>query len=274
VYYSSILRLLEHLGVGHSLLDDTAEEVFWIAARRFRSVSRGGEHAFLCGVTVHVVSDLLRRTRGNVPTLDPLKLPERVAGEPCAAGQLDQHEAHVLLCTALRHLPLELRTVFVLFELEGLSIKEIAALEELPLGTTSLRLRQARKAFQVIAKHLHTTVTERLQPVDDQEALQAGFERQLLAAPRRNALPKGTTAEAWSRFIASTGAIVAFGRLASPHSSVTRPTRNTSLKWLAIGAIAGSLLTMAFGMLLSPYITPSAFASSPVSIMAATGTPN
>lgn len=262
------------LGVGHSQLEETAEEVFWIAARRFRSVSPGGEHAFLCSVTVHVVSDLLRRTRGNVPALDPLKLPERVAGEPGADGPLDQHRAHVLLCTALRHLPLELRTVFVLFELEGLSIKEIAALEELPLGTAGSRLRQARQAFQVITKHLHTTVTEHLQTADDPEIAQAGFELQLLGSSRRSIVPKGATAKAWSRFTASTGAIVAIRQLAYPHSSIAHRTRSTSLTWLAIGAITGSVLTLALGELLSPYITPSAFASPPVGIMAASGTNN
>ena len=41
----------------------------------------------------------------------------------------------------------DLREVFVLFEIEELSIQEIAELLEIPLGTVGSRLRRARQAF-------------------------------------------------------------------------------------------------------------------------------
>jgi RNA polymerase sigma-70 factor (ECF subfamily) len=49
---------------------------------------------------------------------------------------------------AVKELPLELREVVVLRELEGLSYKEIAAIAEIPLGTVMSRLARARERLR------------------------------------------------------------------------------------------------------------------------------
>jgi RNA polymerase sigma-70 factor (ECF subfamily) len=48
------------------------------------------------------------------------------------------------------------RTVFVLFELEGYSGEEIAALEGAPVNTIWTRLHHARKDFASIVKRLRS----------------------------------------------------------------------------------------------------------------------
>jgi len=48
----------------------------------------------------------------------------------------------------LAQMPLELRTVFVLFELEEMTTPEIAELVGVPVGTAASRLRRAREEFQ------------------------------------------------------------------------------------------------------------------------------
>ena len=50
----------------------------------------------------------------------------------------------------LDQLSLDLRAVFVLFELEELSTNEIAALLGIPAGTVSSRLHRARDEFQAL----------------------------------------------------------------------------------------------------------------------------
>ena len=49
---------------------------------------------------------------------------------------------------------MDLRTVFVLHELEGLEVRQIAEIEEIPVGTASSRLRRARETFSAIAKRV------------------------------------------------------------------------------------------------------------------------
>ena len=56
---------------------------------------------------------------------------------------------------------MELRTVLVLFELEGLEIRAIAELEQIPVGTASSRLRRAREEFSALARRLRASLTAR-----------------------------------------------------------------------------------------------------------------
>jgi RNA polymerase sigma-70 factor (ECF subfamily) len=48
----------------------------------------------------------------------------------------------------------DLVTVFVLFELEGLSAPEISELVNIPVGTVASRLRRARATFRAAARRL------------------------------------------------------------------------------------------------------------------------
>jgi RNA polymerase sigma-70 factor (ECF subfamily) len=48
-------------------------------------------------------------------------------------------------------MPIDLRTVFVLFEIEEITMAEIAALTGLPSGTVASRLRRAREEFRIQA---------------------------------------------------------------------------------------------------------------------------
>ncbi len=51
-------------------------------------------------------------------------------------------------------MPMEARSVFVLFELEELTVTEIARVLEVPIGTVSSRLRRARELFRAAALRL------------------------------------------------------------------------------------------------------------------------
>jgi RNA polymerase sigma-70 factor (ECF subfamily) len=153
-YYASIWRLLRRLGVERAQLDDATQEVFWVAARRLADIRPGSEHAFLYGVALRVASNVHRRRKARPPTDDIDDLPELADVSPTPEAELDARRARALLDMVLDALPVELRTVLVLFELEGLPVKDIAALEEIPLGTASSRLRRAREAFSIAARRV------------------------------------------------------------------------------------------------------------------------
>lgn len=156
-HYASIWRLLRRCGVPTAQIDDAAQEVFWVAARRLLDIQPGREHSFLYGVALRVASNDVRRRRATPPmsAADDLSL---VADErPSPEEQFEQKRARELLDAVLDGMPLELREVFVLFELEGLEVRDIATIQEIPVGTASSRLRRAREEFSRIAKRVHAT---------------------------------------------------------------------------------------------------------------------
>lgn len=160
-HYGAVFRLLRRLGVPWPELDDAAQEVFWVAARRFSDIEAQREHAFLYGVALRVASNLLRRQRATPPRGDSQALADVADEQPSPEQELQQRQARALLDVALSRLPLELRTVFVLFELEGMQVRDIAELEEIPLGTASSRLRRAREEFSEISKRMRATLAAR-----------------------------------------------------------------------------------------------------------------
>jgi len=157
-YYASIWRLLRRFGVPAAELDDAAQEVFWVAARRLGDIAAGREHPFLYGVAVRVASNLLRRERVTPAGVELAALEELADSGPSPEQQLEAQRARALLELVLCRLPLELRTVFVLFELEGMAIRDIAELQEIPLGTASSRLRRAREEFSAASKRVRATL--------------------------------------------------------------------------------------------------------------------
>jgi RNA polymerase sigma-70 factor, ECF subfamily len=162
-HYASVRRLLRRFGVAAASVDDAAQEVFWVAVRRLADIRAGSEKAFLYGVALRVASNEVRRQNAS-EALSASSEPAQsllVDLAPTPEESLAQRRALQLLQTALEQMPLELRTVFVLFELEGLEVAKIAELEELPVGTASSRLRRARTEFSAVTKRLRATLDKR-----------------------------------------------------------------------------------------------------------------
>jgi RNA polymerase sigma-70 factor, ECF subfamily len=160
-HYGSVTRLLRRLGVRPAQLDDAAQEVFWIAARRLADIQPGKGHAFLYGVALRVAAQETRRQRLAEPIADLEAVPRLRDLEPSPEEQLEKRQARELLDTILAALPAELREVLVLFELEGLEVREIAELQAIPMGTASSRLRRAREEFSAIVKRVRAASSAR-----------------------------------------------------------------------------------------------------------------
>ncbi|HEY3496702.1 MAG TPA: sigma-70 family RNA polymerase sigma factor [Polyangiaceae bacterium] len=151
-----IWRSLRRLGVPLPHVDDAAQQVFEVAARRLGTVEVGRERAFLFKTALFVAAEAQRnaarrRARDGGDAVDELG-----DGGPNPEEATDRSRKRALLDAVLERMPVDERAVFVLFELEELTMAEIARLLELPPGTVASRLRRARETFHREAKRLRS----------------------------------------------------------------------------------------------------------------------
>lgn len=153
-HFSFIWRSLRRLGVAEPAVDDAAQQVFEVAARRFGDLEAGRERAFLFKTALLVALEARRaaaraRSEADGPEIESLHDP---APGPEESALLQENR--LLLDRALAGLGLDERTVFVLYEIEELSLSEIAELVGIPRGTVASRLRSARESFHTEVKRL------------------------------------------------------------------------------------------------------------------------
>lgn len=151
--FQFIWRSLRRLGVPEASVDDAVQRVFEVATRKLPDIRPGAERAFLFGTAVRVAASMRRHVATRRETSDDaLEYREDPGPRPDEATELNQRR--LVLDRILESMPMNLRTVFVLFELERLSTAEIASLLEIPDGTAASRLRRAREYFQTEVRRL------------------------------------------------------------------------------------------------------------------------
>jgi RNA polymerase sigma-70 factor (ECF subfamily) len=145
-YADFVWRSLRRLGVPAADCDDGCQRVWVVVAHKLDNVEAGKLKSFLFAVVVRVASDMRRSLRRR----DRGVLDEHLID--CSANDteslLEQQRARELLDELLGGLSWELRTVFVMFEIEGFSSPEIAEVLNLSRGTVASRLRLAREGFE------------------------------------------------------------------------------------------------------------------------------
>ena len=154
-HFDLVWRAVRRLGVVPEHIDDAVQEVFVVASRRLDAIETGKEKAFLFGVAVRVAADARRtRLRRRRTTEEQEQHAETSELVPSPAELLDHKRARTLLDDIIARLPDDVGAVFMLFELEGLTMAEIASCLDLPAGTVASRLRRAREAFGVAVARL------------------------------------------------------------------------------------------------------------------------
>lgn len=150
-HFNFVWRYLRGLGVPESGVDDAAQQVFLVAAQKIDSIVVGSERSFLVGTALGVAANARRAVarRHEVPDGE---LVVRVDEAPTPEEQTEAKQGLAVLDQFLNQLPEELRVVFLLFELEGMTMAAIAETLGLPPGTVASRLRRAREEFQGMAK--------------------------------------------------------------------------------------------------------------------------
>ncbi len=146
-HYRFIWRSLRRLGVPSAHVDDASQEVFVVATRRIADIEEGRERAFLFATALRIAKDVHRSASRRRETHDEAAVGNAIDPTPSTDELTERKRARETLDRALDALPLDLRAVFVLFEIEELTLTEIAELLAIPRGTAASRLRRAREAF-------------------------------------------------------------------------------------------------------------------------------
>ncbi len=154
-----VFRALRRLGVPEFAADDASQQVWIVVARKLDIIDPARERSYLFGTAMRVASEE-RRARGRrreSPLDDDGEAPldPATGARPSTPDQaLEERRARAFLDAVLETLPMELRAVFVLYELEELTTPEIARMLEIPLGTAASRLRRAREQFESCAARM------------------------------------------------------------------------------------------------------------------------
>jgi RNA polymerase sigma-70 factor (ECF subfamily) len=147
VHYDFVWRSLRRLGVAEADVDDGVQQVFLIAARKIAALRSGSEVSFLFQTALRVAADrrrMIRRRREVVTDIPG----EAMDSAPNPEDLLDLRRAREKLDEILDRMSLELRAVFTLFEVDQMTLTDIAQLLGVPRGTVASRLRRARAEFR------------------------------------------------------------------------------------------------------------------------------
>jgi RNA polymerase sigma-70 factor (ECF subfamily) len=145
-YMDFVWRSLRRLGVAEADCDDGCQRVWVVLAKKVAAIEPEKMRSYVFSVVVRVASEMRRASSRH----HHVELHEHLhtAGPLDAEGLLEQKRVREVLDQVLSGLSWDLRTVFVMFELEGLSSPEIAEALGVSRGTIASRLRLAREAFQ------------------------------------------------------------------------------------------------------------------------------
>jgi RNA polymerase sigma-70 factor (ECF subfamily) len=139
-------RTLRTYGVSEADVDDGVQQVCLVLVDKLDRIEPAAERAFVFRAAQRIASRS-RRTRSRRNEVsdehaghpeDPLD-PERLA---------DERQALDRLARILESMDEELREVFVLHEVEDLTMAVIADMLKIPPGTVASRLRRAREHFE------------------------------------------------------------------------------------------------------------------------------
>jgi RNA polymerase sigma-70 factor, ECF subfamily len=138
-----VWRSLLHFGVPERDVEDACQEVFVVAHRKLKD-GTVPEYpaAWLHGISFRVAAAHRRKAQHarEVPTEEL----DVAAGGP-ESGRIDRQRRLERLDRALDTLPDDQRAVFVLYEIEQLTMREVASALETSINTCFSRLYSARK---------------------------------------------------------------------------------------------------------------------------------
>ncbi len=158
-HHEGVWRFLRRLGLSTEDAEDALQEAILVLAKRLAAVPTEAERSFFYGTAWRVAHGLWRRrSRRAEVSEDP---PSNLTA-PCASQEalLEQREMRELLDQILAQMPEETRSTFVLHEIEGFAMANIARILSLPPGTVASRLRRGRADFDQRVARLNASMRD------------------------------------------------------------------------------------------------------------------
>ena len=157
-WFHEVARWVRAFGGLEADVEDLTQEVFMVVRRKLGTFDGGNLPGWLYRVAQRTVRDYRRRAwfrrifAGRPAETEAETSNAWMTRSPDPAEILEQREAEKTLTEILSQMSAVRRTAFILFEVEGYSGEEIAALESIPLNTVWTRLHHARKDFIVLVQ--------------------------------------------------------------------------------------------------------------------------
>lgn len=153
-HFAFVWRSVKRLGVRDEALDDVVQEVFVIVHRRLGDFEgRSAIRTWLFGIALRTARDHRRSLARKGP--DSAIDPDTLEAASLGPGEtMEKAEAVRLLYAILDELDDERREMFVMAELEQMTMPDIATTLGINVNTAYARLRAARQAFEAaLARH-------------------------------------------------------------------------------------------------------------------------
>lgn len=140
-----VMRTLRRLGVQPADLEDVAHEVFLVVHRSLDTYDPNRPvRPWLFSFAFRFASNYRRKLR---PVADESATAALSDDAPLADETLERADERRLVMAALERIPIARRGVFVMHELDGVPIVEVARALDIPEGTAHSRLGKARQEF-------------------------------------------------------------------------------------------------------------------------------
>ncbi|MBN2577238.1 MAG: sigma-70 family RNA polymerase sigma factor [Deltaproteobacteria bacterium] len=149
-----VWRNLRRLGVPDALVEDAAQDVFLVVHRRWDSwhVERCTVETWLFGIVLRVARNYRRAQQRRLawlqPACDPKLLQETPSLADGPAEILAQREAVVVFERALVSLDQAKRALFLMVDVEQMTVPQASSALGINVNTAYWRLRKARLAFR------------------------------------------------------------------------------------------------------------------------------
>ena len=156
-YFSFVWSCTTRLGVSENELDDVVQEIFVVIHARLHSLEQPESiRSWIYGIARRTASTYRRAKRARLANASALDSESEVQyPQPPSPLELAEKSDQVrLLWSLLNKLDPPKREVFVLAELDEMTVPEIALAIEVPVNTVYSRLRIARQELEeALARH-------------------------------------------------------------------------------------------------------------------------